>query len=58
MEQLIELLTQIQELAGVGIEALQQALGAAQGGEGAPPEGAPPEGAPPEGAPPEEPPRG
>lgn len=25
MEQLIELLTQIQELAGVGIEALQQA---------------------------------
>ena len=54
MEQLIELLTQIQELAGVGIEALQQALGAAQGGEGAPPEGAPSEGAP-EGAP-EEPP--
>ena len=55
MEQLIELLTQIQELAGVGIEALQQALGAAQGGEGAPPEGAPPEGAP-ASAPPDEPP--
>lgn len=28
MEELIELLTQIQELAGVGIEALQQAAGA------------------------------
>ena len=52
MEQLIELLTQIQELAGVGIEALQEALGAAQGGG----EGPPPEGPPPEGAPPEEPP--
>lgn len=35
MEQLIELLKQIQELAGVGIEALEGALG----GEGAPPEG-------------------
>ena len=46
MEQLIELLMQIQELAGVGIDALQEALGAA-GGEGASPEGAPP----PEGAP-------
>ena len=33
MEELIELLTQIQELAGVGIEALQQAAG---GGEPAP----------------------
>ena len=53
MEQLIELLMQIQELAGVGIDALQEALGAA-GGEGAPPEGAPPEGAsmPEEGPPP------
>lgn len=39
MEQLIELLQQIQELAGVGIEALQQALGAS--GEGAAPEAAP-----------------
>ncbi len=34
MEQLIELLQQIQDLAGVGIDALQQAAG---GGEGAPP---------------------
>ena len=55
MEQLIELLMQIQELAGVGIDALQEALGAA-GGEGVPPEAGPP----PEvvGAPPEEPPVG
>ena len=36
MEQLIELLTQIQDLAGMGIEALQQA-----GTEGAAPESAP-----------------
>ena len=54
MEELIELLNQIQELAGVGIEALQQAAGggapapeeagaAAGGGEGMapPPEGRP-----------------
>jgi len=46
-EQLIELLRQIQELAGVGIEALSQ--GAGGGGE-APPAG-PPEGGPPPGAP-------
>ena len=54
MEQLIELLTQIQELAGVGIEALEEALGA--GGGEAPPEGPPPDGPPPEeaGPPPEE----
>ena len=58
MEQLIELLQQIQELAGVGIDALNEATaGAGGGGEGegvpvAP--GGPPEGAPPEGAPPEE----
>lgn len=47
MDQLIELLQQIQDLAGVAIEALQ---GAAEGGpEGGPPAGeAPPEG-PPEG---------
>lgn len=43
MEQLIELLTQIQELAGAGIEALQgmggeQAAPEAPGGEAAPPE--------------------
>lgn len=40
MEQLIELLQQIQELAGVGIDALTEALGGA-GGEAPPPEGAP-----------------
>ena len=59
MEQLIELLMQIQELAGVGIDALQEALGAA-GGEGVPPEGAPPpDGAPmPEDGPPPGPPVG
>jgi hypothetical protein len=57
MDQLIELLKQIQELAGVAIDALTEA-GAGGGGEGgAPPEGAPAgppaEGeAPPEGAPP------
>lgn len=51
MEQLIELLRQIQELAGVGIEALSQAAGGAEGGEGAPsPEGGGGEGPPPEGA--------
>ena len=53
MEQLIELLQQIQDLAGAGIEALQ---GAMEGGGGeAPPEGAPPaegEAPPEEGAPP------
>lgn len=52
MEQLIELLQQIQDLAGAGIDALKGASeGApAEGGEGAPPAegGAPPE----EGAPP------
>lgn len=62
MKELIELLNQIQDLAGVGIDALQQASGgdaatAAAGGamppagEGAPQEGAPKEGAPQEGAP-------
>jgi hypothetical protein len=59
MEQLIELLKQIQELAGVGVKALEGA--AKGGGEGEPPaEGGdmPPEGGPeggaqtPEGAPP------
>ena len=45
MEQLIELLQQIQDLAGAGIDALK---GATEGGEeGAPPEeGGAPEGAP------------
>lgn len=48
MEQLIELLQQIQDLAGAGIEALQGAMEG--GGEGGPPpEGAPTEGPPPEG---------
>ena len=48
MEQLIELLRQIQELAGVAIEALS---GAAEGGGGGGGEGAP-AGPPPEEAPP------
>ena len=52
MEQLIELLKQIQELAGVAIDALE---GASQGGEEA---GAPAEGGPPAGEPPAEPPPG
>lgn len=50
MEQLIELLQQIQELAGVAIEALEQASGGGEGGGGEggpPPEAAPEEGAPP-----------
>ena len=53
MEQLIELLKQIQELAGVAIDALEGATEGGGGGEGAPPEGGP---APEEGAgpPPEE----
>jgi len=34
MEQLIELLQQIQDLAGVGIEALQKATGGGGGGGG------------------------
>ena len=55
MEQLIELLQQIQELAGVGIDALNEAAAGGDGGEG---EGVPtaPSGPPPEEAPPEEPP--
>lgn len=47
MEQLIELLQQIQDLAGVGIDALTEATAGVEGG-GAPPEGPPPEGPPPE----------
>ena len=46
MEQLIELLKQIQELAGVAIEALQGAAGGGEGGGaagGPPPEEAPPQ---------------
>lgn len=42
MQQLIELLQQIQDLAGVAIEALQQAGGGEGGGEAAP-VGPPPE---------------
>jgi hypothetical protein len=41
MEQLIELLKQIQELAGVAIEALQGATGGGEGGGGG--EAPPPE---------------
>jgi hypothetical protein len=50
MDQLIELLTQIQDLAGTAIEALQGAM--SEGG--APEGGAPSEGAPAEGGPPAE----
>ena len=55
MEQLIELLQQIQELAGVGIDALNEATAGGGGGEG---EGVPtaPSGPPPGDAPAEEPP--
>ena len=55
MEQLIELLQQIQELAGVGIDALNEATAGGGEGEG---EGVPtaPSGPPPEEAPSEEPP--
>ena len=50
MDQLIELLQQIQDLAGAGIDALR---GASEGGP--PPEGGPAEGGPPpEGGAPEE----
>jgi hypothetical protein len=51
MEQLIELLKQIQELAGVAIDALE---GAGGGGEAPPEGGAPAGGAPAEGGAPEE----
>jgi hypothetical protein len=48
MEQLIELLRQIEELAGVAIDALEGAAkGGGEGGEGAPPERGQQEGAPP-----------
>lgn len=43
MEQLIELLKQIQDLAGVGIDALKDASGGAERPEGAP-EGGPADG--------------
>lgn len=56
VEQLIELLSQIQELAGVGVDALNQAAGGGKAPEGAPPEGAPAEGAPPAGDAPPKPP--
>lgn len=47
MEELVELLKQIQELAGVGIDALQNAAGG-EGGQPPAPEGeAPQEGPPP-----------
>ena len=55
MEQLIELLQQIQELAGVGIDALNEATAGGDGseGEGVPtaPSGPPPGDAPAEGLP-------
>lgn len=55
MDKLIELLQQIQELAGVGIDALKGAAGGDQGGK--PPEhGGPPHGGDEGGKPPEQPP--
>ena len=54
MDQLIELLQQIQELAGVGIDALTEAAAGAEGG--APAEGPPAEEPPAEEPPAEEPP--
>jgi len=60
MEKLIELFDQIRELAGVGSDALKEALSKQGGGEGKPPagEGGPPQerGGPPrgEGGPPSE----
>ena len=59
MEEMIELLKQIQELAGVGIDALTDAVGGAEGEGGpvGPPEGGPPPGGDEPGPPPgEEPP--
>lgn len=54
MEKLIELFDQIRELAGVGSDALKEALSKQGGGEGKPPagEGGPPQerGGPPPGA--------
>lgn len=46
MDKLIELLQQIQELAGVGVDALKGAAGEHKPGEGKPGEGKPPEGSP------------
>lgn len=56
MEEMIELLKQIQELAGVGIDALSQAAEGAkgEGGPEGPPEGGPPPGGGEPGPPPEE----
>ena len=59
MDKLIELLQQIQELAGVAVDALHGAGGGHEGGKpGGPPHGGPPHGGghggPPEGSPAEE----
>ena len=58
MEELVELLTQIQDLAGVAIDALTEAAGGDTGGAPTgPPDGPPEKGAPPapeEGGPPPE----
>ena len=56
MEEMIELLKQIQELAGVGIDALSEAVGGAEGegGPAGPPEGGPPPGGDEPGPPPGE----
>lgn len=49
MEQLIELLTQIQDLAGVAIDALQEAMGGGGAPAGAPAPGSEGPAGPPEG---------
>lgn len=54
MEQLIELLQQIQDLAGVAIDALTEAAGGAGAEGGGAPEGGAAPTAPEEGPPPEE----
>ena len=58
MEQLIELLKQIQELAGAGVEALEGAAAEAGGAEGGAPAGPPEGGGGPEGGGPAGPPEG
>lgn len=50
MEQLLELLNQIRDLADAGAQAVEGAMGG--GGEAPAPEGGAPAGPPPEGAPP------
>lgn len=51
MDKLVELLKQIQELAGVAIDALEGAMSDSGDNGGKPPEEGPPPGGPPPGAP-------